>query len=579
MSSDYGCPSDVLILPQRRPAFCGVTSRLSLVAGLLFIAGSAAGGEPVRARHAIVVSAEDHATMAGLAVLRKGGNAIDAAITVGFVLAVTHPAAGNIGGGGFMLIRFADGRSTFIDFRERAPAAATRDMFLGDDGEPTSDSVVGYRAVAVPGTVRGFELARKKYGARPWAELVKPAVRLARKGFSVSEGLAESLRANARLPLFAASRRIFLRNGRPYEPGERFRQRKLHATLKRIARRGPGEFYRGKTARLIAADMKRNGGLITMADLAEYEPVERRPLVGHYRDYEILGAPPPSSGGAGVIQMLNMLEGTGYAASGAGSASSIHYVAEVMRRFFADRAEHFGDADFADVPIEKLTGKKYAADRRSTIGRDRATPSENVRPGRPLGYESPETTHYSIVDAEGNAVAVTYTLNGLYGSGVTARGTGVLLNNIMDDFTSKPGEPNMFGLLQSEKNAIEPRKRPLSAMTPTIVSRGGELFMVLGAPGGPTIISTVLQIITNVADFNMDLQQAVDFPHFHHQWMPDELRMEDAGFSPQTIEGLKERGHRIKLVSPMGRAMAIKRDGDWLVGAADSRSEGTARGY
>ena len=578
MSSDHRFPSNALTLPRRGPTFCAVTSRLSLVAGLLFIAGSAGAGEPVRARHAMVVSAENHATMAGLAVLRKGGNAVDAAITVGFVLAVTHPAAGNIGGGGFMLIRFADGRSTFIDFRERAPAAATRDMFLGDDGKPTADSVVGYRAVAVPGTVRGFELARKKYGARPWAELVKPAVRIARKGFPVSQGLAESLRANARLPLFATSRRIFLRNGRPYEPGERFRQRKLHATLKRIARRGPGEFYRGKTARLIAADMKRNEGLITMADLAEYEPVERRPLVGHYRDYEILGAPPPSSGGAGVIQMLNMLEGTPYAAGGAGSASSIHYLAEVMRRFFADRAEYFGDADFANVPIKKLTGKKYAAHRRSTIRPDRATPSEYVQPGRLPGHESPETTHYSIVDAEGNAVAVTYTLNGLYGSGVTARGTGVLLNNIMDDFTSKPGEPNMFGLLQSEKNAIEPRKRPLSAMTPTIVSRGGELFMVLGAPGGPTIISTVLQIITNVADFDMDLQQAVDFPRFHHQWMPDELRMED-GFSPQTIEGLRKRGHKIKFVSPMGRAMAIKRDGDWLVGAADSRSEGTARGY
>ena len=577
MSADYGFPSDALT-PRRWPASWAVASRPALAACLLFIAASAAAAEPVRARRAMVVSAEDHATLAGLAAMRKGGNAVDAAITVGFVLAVTHPAAGNIGGGGFMLIRFADGRSTFIDFRERAPAAATRDMFLGDDGKPTRDSVVGYRAVAVPGTVRGFDFARRKYGARPWAELVKPAVQLARKGFPVSQGLAESLRANARLPLFNESRRIFLRHGRPYEPGERFRRPKLHATLKRIARRGPDEFYRGKTARLIAADMKRNEGLITMADLAEYEPVERRPLVGHYRDYEILGAPPPSSGGAGVIQMLNMLEGTAYAAAGAGSPSSIHHVAEVMRRFFADRAEHFGDADFADVPLEKLTRKQYAAQRRSTIRPDRATPSEDVHPGRPLGYESPETTHYSIVDAEGNAVAVTYTLNGLYGSGVTAKGTGVLLNNIMDDFTSKPGEPNMFGLLQSEKNAIEPRKRPLSAMTPTIVSRGGELFMVVGAPGGPTITSTVLQIITNVADFNMDLQQAVDFPRFHHQWMPDELRMED-GFSAHTIEGLKQRGHTIKFVSTMGRAMAIRRDGEWLVGAADSRSEGTARGY
>jgi len=539
----------------------------------------AATREPVHARHAMVVAAEPRAAQIGLDVLKGGGNAVDAAVAVGFALAVTHPRAGNLGGGGFMLIRLADGRSTFIDFREKAPAAATRDMYLDASGEPTDRSVVGYQAAGVPGTVRGLALAREKYGSRPWAQLVRPAQQLAERGFPLSYGRAKVLKSGERLALFTESKRIFLRGGRPFEQGDIFRQKDLAATLKRIAKRGPDEFYTGQTAQLIAADMERNGGLITLADLAAYNPLERRPLEGTYREYKILSAPPPSSGGAGVIQMLNMLEGTDYGEAGAGSAAAIHYVGEVMRRYFADRAEYFGDADFVNVPLDKLLTKPYAVNRRTSIRPDRASSSKEIGPGLGTTPESSETTHFTVVDSQGNAVAVTYTLNGLYGSGVTVAGTGILLNNEMDDFTAKPGSPNMFGLLQSRLNAIEPGKRPLSAMTPTIVSRDGKLLMALGAPGGPRIISTVLQTILNVVDFGMNLRQAIDFPRFHHQWMPDELRIESHGFSPDTIRLLEERGHKIKVTENWSRTMAIQVVEDGLAGAADARSEGLAVGY
>ena len=528
----------------------------------------------------MVVTAEAHATRVGVKVLEDGGNAVDAAVAVGFALAVTHPRAGNLGGGGFMLIRLADGHSTCLDFRERAPSKADRDMYLGEEGKVTEESFVGYRAVGVPGTVRGLAEARRKYGTRPWANLVAPALALARDGFSISEELAADLADSDRLARFPESKRVFQGDGQPLEMGDTFRQPDLAGTLARLSAEGPDEFYEGRTARWIAEDMRRNGGLITLADLKGYEVVERRPIEGTYRGYGILSAPPPSSGGTGIVQMLNMLDGSGFAGEGAGSASAIHYVAEVMRRFFADRAEFFGDTDFVKVPVAGLIEKKYALDRRASIDADRATPSIRISAGRPAGAESAETTHYSIVDEAGNAVAVTYTLNGSFGSGVTARGTGVLLNNEMDDFTAKPGTPNHFGLLQSDKNAIEPGKRPLSAMTPTIVTRDGKPFLVLGAAGGPRIISVVLQVITNVIDLKMNLQQAVDFPRFHHQWMPDELRMEDHGFSPDTVALLRERGHKIVFLSePMARLMAIQRDGRWLLGTADARSEGLAGGY
>ncbi len=398
--------------------------RRALIVCLLSCLGAtAATREPVHARRAMVASAEPNATRAGLDVLREGGNAVDAAVAVGLTLAVTHPTAGNLGGGGFMLIRFPDGRSTFLDFRETAPAAASRDMYLDADGEASDRSVVGYQASGVPGSARGFGLAQRRYGSKSWKRLIAPARELARNGFLLPWGLAQAMRGNSRLARFAESKRVFLNNGRFFDYGERLVQRDLASTLDRMAKHGPDEFYTGKTAELIAADMARNGGLITEADLAAYEPKERTPLSGTYHGYEILSAPPASSGGAGVIQMLNMLENSGYEKAGAGSAAAIHYVAEAMRRFFADRAEFFGDTDFAtDVPLEKLISKDYARARARSIDPKRVTPSSAISAGPALGPESSQTTHYSVVDESGMAVSVTYTLNGSFGSGLLVRG-------------------------------------------------------------------------------------------------------------------------------------------------------------
>ena len=553
---------------------------LALVALALSVAGGDGlrAGQPARARHAMVVTREPHATDAGLAVLRAGGNAVDAAVAVGFALAVTLPSAGNLGGGGFMLIRFADGRSTFLDFRERAPQGASRDMYLGPDGQPTRDSLAGYRASGVPGTVRGLEHAHKKYGTRPWAALVAPAIQLAAKGFPVSYGLSQSLKASKVLPQFPESKRIFLRDGDYYEPGEQLVQPELARTLMRIGGEGARDFYEGETARRLAETMASNGGLITLSDLRGYSVVERKPLRGGYRGYEILTAPPPSSGGIGILQMLGMLEGSGYEKTGAGSAASIHYIIEVMRRYYADRSAYMGDPDFARVPVAGLLDPRYIEGRRRSIDPERATPSEELRPGSPSFDERTETTHYSIVDQEGNAAAVTYTLNGGYGCGVTAPGLGFLLNNEMDDFAASPGKPNYYGLIQGEANAIQPRKRPLSSMTPTIVLRDGRLFLVLGSPGGPRIITTVLEVLLNVIDFGMNVREAVDRPRFHHQWKPDKTYMEP-GFSPDTLALLRSRGHAIERVRSIGETAAILLEEGWLQGAADSRSEGKASGY
>ena len=527
----------------------------------------------------MVVTAEPHATDAGVAVLQAGGNAVDAAVAVGFALAVTHPSAGNIGGGGFMLVRFADGRSTFIDFRERAPETASRNMYLDASGKPTEDSEIGYRAAGVPGSVRGFQYVSQKYGHLPWAAVVAPAVALAEKGFAVSYGLAKSLSGSAKhLDSFPESKRIFLRDGKFYEAGETFAQPELARTLRRIEQQGARDFYEGETAHLLAADMARHGGLITLADLKDYAVVERQPLTGSYRGYGIVTAPPPSSGGVGILQMLGVLGGSGYEKSGAGSAAELHYLAETMRRFFADRAVAMGDPNFVSVPVEKMLDPAYIARLRQSIDPAHATPSAQIHSPFATAHESTETTHYSIVDAEGNAVAVTYTLNFGYGSGVTVPGLGFLLNDEMDDFAAKPGSPNGFGLVQGEANAIAPRKRPLSSMTPTIVTHAGKLDLVLGTPGGPTIINSVLQVLVNVVDFGMNIQDAVDFPRIHHQWLPDELVME-RGFSPDTIALLEARGHHVKVVHSIGEMAAIAvRDG-WLEGAADPRTEGTAKGY
>lgn len=554
-----------------------------LIAAAVWILAAFAGWarEPVRARHAMVVTREMHATDAGLAALRSGGNAIDAAVAVGFALAVTHPSAGNLGGGGFMLIRLADGRATFLDFRERAPARASRDMYLDAGGKATEDSVTGYRASGVPGTVRGLAFAHEKFGRKSWAALVNPAIELASKGFRVSFGLAHSLQGksnSAKLERFAESKRIFLRNGRLYEPDELLVQPELAQTLARIRDAGANDFYTGQTAKLLAADMAEHGGLITLEDLRTYSVVERKPLTGSYRGYSIVTAPPPSSGGVGILQMLRVLEGSGYEKAGAGSAAELHYLAEAMRRYFADRSEYMGDPDFYRVPVARLLDPRYIATLRSSINPARATPSSQTAPGRFLAPESSETTHYSIVDSEGNAAAVTYTLNGSYGSGVTAAKLGFLLNNEMDDFAVKPGAPNMFGLVQGEANAIQPRKTPLSSMAPTMVLRDGKLYLTLGSPGGPTIINTVLQVIVNVLDFKMNVLDAVDWPRIHHQWLPDEIKMESR-FSPDTIALLRAKGHKINMVNSMGEVAAILAEGKWLAGAADPRREGTAAGY
>jgi len=538
-----------------------------------------AARHPVRARRAMVVAQEPLATDVGVAVLRSGGNAVDAAVAVAFALAVTLPAAGNLGGGGFLLARFADGRSTFVDFRERAPARATRDMYLDAGGQPTRESITGWRASGVPGTMRGLELSHRKYGRKPWGELLEPAVRLARGGFPVSYGLSESLREAARsLGKFPESRRIFLKEGSFHEPGEDLVQPELAATLERIARQGAADFYEGETAKRLAAAMAENGGTITLEDLKNYAAVERIPLRGRYKGADILTAPPPSSGGVGMLQMLGVLEDSGYEKAGAGSAAAIHFLAEAMRRYYADRSEHLGDPDFVRVPVEGLLSRRYLGRLRASIDPGQATPSDRVRPGRAADWESTETTHVSIADADGNAVALTYTLNGSYGSGVTVAGLGFLLNNEMDDFAAKPGEPNMFGLVQGEANAIAPGKRPLSSMTPAIVARDGRLYMVLGAPGGPRIITGVTQVLLNVIDYGMNIQDAVDAPRFHHQWKPDKLHLE-RGFSPDTIALLRARGHAIDAISNVALVEAILFDGQWLQGAFDGRGDGKAAGF
>jgi len=552
----------------------------AVVCGLL-LAACVFARQPVHSKNAMVVAQEPLAADVGVAVLKAGGNAVDAAVAVGFALAVTHPTAGNIGGGGFMLVRMADGRTAFLDFREKAPAKATRNMYLGPDGKVTKDSLVGWRASGVPGSVRGFELAHKRFGHKAWAELVEPAVRLATDGFPLSYTLSQALQNKAthdRLAMFADSKRIFLGVGF----GDKLVQADLAETLKRIRDRGASDFYEGETAKKLAAAMEANGGTITLADLKNYQAVERAPLRGHYHDFEVITSPPPSAGGVGFLQMFGMLEGSGYEKGGAGSAASVHYVAEVMRRFYADRSEYFGDPDFFKVPIPKLLDRRYIASRRSTIDPRHATSSEQIRPGKLNMYESTETTHYNVVDSEGNAVAVTYTLNGGFGSGVTAPGLGFLLNNEMDDFAAKPGEENMFHLIQGEANAIQPGKRPLSSMTPTILLRGGKLYMVIGAPGGGRIINGVFQVMLNVVDFHMNMQEAIDFPRFHHQWMPDELYLEK-GFSPDTIALLRGMGHKIAAYdarSPeIARVEAILNDGGWLQGASDGRGNGKAEGY
>jgi gamma-glutamyltranspeptidase/glutathione hydrolase len=535
--------------------------------------------------------------------MKRGGNAVDAAIAVAFALAVTHPAAGNLGGGGFMMIRLKDGRTTAIDYREMAPAAATHNIYLDKNGnviQGEGGSIEGYRAAGVPGTVRGMELALKKYGSGKlsWSQLIEPARRLAADGFTVTRTLARSLRGRREitqgtetveedryyLATYPETKRIYLNNGKLYNEGDLFRQPDLAATFGRLQRGGPNEFYEGQTARMIADDMQRHNGLITMVDMRGYVAKERAPLRGNYRGYEVISMPPPSSGGAVLIEMLNILEGYDLKKMDAASSDRYHLMTEAMRRAFADRAEYMGDTDFVKVPIAGLTDKKYAAQLRSTINNDHASTSEQVKAGKPLGYESEETTHFTVVDEDGNAVANTYTLNNSYGSAVVAKGTGIIMNDEMDDFAAKPGTPNLYGLIQGERNAVAPRKRPLSAMTPTFVLRkDGSLWFTVGSPGGPTIINTVFDVITNVIDFNMNIQQAIDAPRIHHQWLPDELVYEPYGLSGDTQKALTARGHKLgKKPRYLGdcEGIMIEEKTGVRLGATDPRrSDGLAVGY
>jgi len=558
---------------------------------------AAASLRPTHAPHAIVTSVHELASRAGVEMLRSGGNAVDAAVATGFALAVVHPQAGNLGGGGFLLLRNATGEIHFIDFREKAPAAAAEKMYLDAQGNviPESNkdsSIVGYKSIGVPGSVAGLVYAEKKYGKLSLEKVIAPAIKLAHDGFPLAFEDAQDLNKDKYLAQFPESKRVFLRDGNYYQPGELLKQPELARTLERIAK-NPDDFYHGAMARELAAAIIKGGGLITTADLAAYEVKEREPIRGSYRGYDIISAPPPSSGGVALVEILNILEGFDLAKFGNRSADAIHVEAEAFRRAFYDRADFMGDPDFSKVPVAQLIDKKYAAAWRDSIDPNHASVSqdlkrpsifnelERVAQSRPTTIREPEnTTHYSVVDAEGNAVAVTTTLNDSFGSRVTAEGLGFLLNDEMDDFAAKQGVPNTYGLIQGPANAIGPGKRPLSAMTPTIVLKDGKLFLILGSPGGPRIITIVANILIGVVDFSLDIQEAVNAPRFHHQWLPDEILVEDR-LSPDTMNVLRSKGHKLNIRHFWGDGECIMVDpktGERM-GASDGRNNGKAVGY
>lgn len=536
---------------------------------------------PVWAQNGMVAAQEAVAARIGVDILQAGGNAVDAGVAVAFALAVTLPRAGNLGGGGFMIIHDAGSDATeAIDYRETAPAAADRDMFLDARGNADSDlSRYTGLAVGVPGTVAGMQMALEDHGTMTLAEVIEPAIRLARDGIEVTPDLAASLAAlEGRLKTWPSSVRIFFKaDGSLYRAGDILVQKDLAATLQKIADDGPDGFYTGEVAERIVAAVQDAGGRITMEDMAGYEAVQREPVRGTYRGHEILSMPPPSSGGAHIIQILNILEGYPIGFLGHNSADTIHLMAEAMKRAYADRSEYLGDSDFVDVPLSAITSKAYADAIRQGISLHAATPSASIEPGDLTPWESDQTTHFSIVDKDGNAVANTYTINFSYGSGMVADGTGVLMNNEMDDFSAQPGVPNAYGLVGGDANAVEGGKRPLSSMAPTIVMKDGEVFMVTGSPGGSRIITTTLQVIMNVIDHGMNIAEATLTPRIHHQWLPDEIRIE-GGISPDTIALLELRGHRISRQEVMGSAQSIVRDGKSgrMFGASDPRRAGAA---
>ena len=529
----------------------------------------------VRSREGMVSSANLIASEVGAEVLAAGGNAVDAAIATGFALAVVHPTAGNIGGGGFMVVRLPDGNATAIDFREKAPLAAHPEMFTDENGEYSFDiHHNSYLAIGVPGTVAGFALAHERYGGgTDWVDLVDPSVSLAGDGFNVTPGLARSMAGVLpRMEPYPASIAQFSRDGVPYEEGELFRQPDLARTLGRIRDQGRDGFYAGETARLLAEEMERGGGMITEEDLARYEAQERIPIRGSYRGYELVSMPPPSSGGTAIVQMLNILEGFDMAALGHNSPAYVHHLTEAMRIAYRDRAQHLADTDFAEVPLDRLTSKTYADEMRTTISSDKAGHSEPSQ--LVMAEESTETTHYSVVDGDGMAVSVTYTLENGYGSKVTVPGAGFLLNNEMGDFNGKPGLTNERGLIGTEANLARPEQRMLSSMSPSVLSRDGELVAVIGTPGGRTIINTVLQLVLNLVDHGMTIEDAVAASRIHHQWLPNSVRVEDGGISDEDVAALEAMGHVVQVRGGQGRASSIGVDPQTgeFIGAPDPRS-------
>jgi gamma-glutamyltranspeptidase / glutathione hydrolase len=525
-------------------------------------AAHAASTAPMAAENGMVVTAQHLATRVGVDVLKDGGNAVDAAVAVGYALAVVYPAAGNLGGGGFMTIQFADGRKTFLDFREKAPLAATANMYLDKDGNVIKGaSTLGHLAVAVPGSVSGLEMALAKYGTMKRAALMAPAIKYAQDGFALEQGDIDLLvTATEEFKKDAATAAIFLNNGAPFQPGQRLVQKDLAATLKAVADQGEAGFYKGKVAAGIVASSQAGKGIITQADLDQYKTRELKPVECDYRGYGIVSAPPPSSGGVVICEILNVLEGYPLKDWGFRSAQAVHHQIEAMRHAYADRNSYLGDPDFVKNPLDRLLDKNYAAKLRAVIAADKAGVSKDIKPGVPP-HEGSNTTHYSIIDKAGNAVSVTYTLNDWFGAKVTAAGTGVLLNDEMDDFTAKIGVPNLYGLVQGEANAIAPGKRPLSSMSPTIINKDGKPVMVLGTPGGSRIITAVLHTIVNVIDYGMNVQEAVDAPKFHQQWLPETTNVENFALSPDTRKILEGWGHKFAGPQPANHLAAI------LVGA------------
>jgi gamma-glutamyltranspeptidase/glutathione hydrolase len=562
-----------------------------IAAAVLCISSFAASQVPVAAEHGMVVTAQHLASDVGVNVLKKGGNAVDAAVAVGYALAVVYPAAGNLGGGGFMTIQLADGRKTFLDFREKAPLAAKADMYLDKEGNVVKGaSTTGYLAVAVPGSVAGMEYALAKYGTMKRGEVIAPAIGLADRGFVLEQGDIDIFgTATADFRKDAPSAAIFLKKGEPFQVGDRFVQKDLANTLRRIARQGAAGFYQGPVAQAIVASSRAGGGILAQADLDQYKVREMAPVECDYRGLHIISAPPPSSGGVVICEILNVLEGYPLRDMGYRSAQSVHYQIEAMRHAYMDRNSYLGDPDFVKNPLDRLLSKDYAASLRQVIAPDKPGISAEIKPGV-APHEGSNTTHYSIVDKDGNAVSVTYTLNDWFGAKVLAAGTGVMLNDEMDDFTSKVGVPNLYGLVQGQANSIAPGKTPLSSMSPTIVTRGGKTVMVVGTPGGSRIITAVLHTILNVVDYDMDLQEAVDAPRFHQQWLPETTNVERFALSPDTRKILEGMGHKFGNPQPANHIAAILVGAPSLngkpvgnnryYGANDPRKNtGLARGY